>query len=71
MLYWQIGRQIVERQKVKGWGSRVIEQLSHDLADAFLGMQGLSARNLGYMKSFAQAFPDEVLVHQIELKLYE
>ncbi len=26
LLYWQIGREILERQKAQGWGAKVIEQ---------------------------------------------
>ena len=30
-LYWDIGRMIVERQAVTGWGKAVVEQLAADL----------------------------------------
>ena len=29
-LYWQIGRDILERQSREGWGAKVIERLAHD-----------------------------------------
>ena len=64
-LYWQIGKQILERQEKEGWGSGVIEQLAHDLTDTFPDMRGLSARNLGYMKSFAEAYPDESILQRV------
>jgi hypothetical protein len=32
--YWQIGREIVRRQREQGWGSKVIERLSADLRTA-------------------------------------
>ena len=46
MLYWDIGRTILRRQKHEGWGAKVIDRLSADLHDAFPDMQGLSPRNL-------------------------
>jgi hypothetical protein len=29
-LYWQIGREIVERQREHGWGTQVIDRLATD-----------------------------------------
>lgn len=57
-LYWKIGKSIQQKQKEKGWGKKVIEQLSKDLTNRFPDDRGYSARNLGYMKSFAQEYPD-------------
>jgi len=56
-LYWKIGRTILEQQEQEGWGTKVIERLSADLKSAFPGMKGLSARNLKYMRAFADAYP--------------
>ena len=39
-------------------GTKVIERLSNDLREEFPDMKGTSARNLGYMKSFAEAYPE-------------
>jgi predicted nuclease of restriction endonuclease-like (RecB) superfamily len=69
LLYWGIGREIVARQKEDGWGTRVIESLSKDLRSAFPDMKGLSFRNLGYMKAFAEAWPDESILQQAAAKL--
>lgn len=30
-LYWNIGKSIVEKQEIKGWGNSVVEKLSKDL----------------------------------------
>src|SRR5690348_5539982 len=59
LLYWGIGRDILERQRVQGWGAKVIDTLAKDLSRAFPEMTGFSARNLKYMRSFAEACPDE------------
>lgn len=64
MLYWSIGRDILERQRERGWGAKVIDQLSRDLRCAFPEMKGFSARNLKYMRAFAEAWPDEGFVQQ-------
>src|SRR5579859_7374534 len=55
LLYWQIGRGILERQKAQGWGAKVIEQLAADLHRTFPQMKGFSQRNLKYMRTFAEA----------------
>jgi predicted nuclease of restriction endonuclease-like (RecB) superfamily len=68
-LYWQIGQDILQRQQVEGWGGKVIERLSKDLRREFPDMKGFSARNLGYMKAFAIAWPDEQILHQLGAKI--
>lgn len=69
LLYWSIGKEILARQRTDGWGTRVIERLSKDLRSEFPDMQGLSLRNLGYMRSFAEAWPDESILQQAAAKL--
>ena len=64
LLYWQIGRDILQRQAAQGWGSKVIERLAHDLRVAFPGMKGFSRANLMYMRAFAEAWPDAEIVQQ-------
>jgi predicted nuclease of restriction endonuclease-like (RecB) superfamily len=63
-LYWQIGRDILERQERQGWGSGVIDRLSRDLKAAFPDMQGCSPRNLKYMRALALAWPEPEFVQQ-------
>jgi predicted nuclease of restriction endonuclease-like (RecB) superfamily len=63
-LYWDIGRLILDRQKQQGWGTRVIDCLSVDLQREFPGQQGFSPRNLNYMRAFAEAWPETVIVQQ-------
>lgn len=55
-LYWDIGRMIVERQHVEGWGKGVVEQLAADLRTEFPGVGGFSASNLWRMKAFFEAY---------------
>jgi len=52
LLYWDIGRGIVDRQEKLGWGRSIVEHLARDLQAEFAGMEGFSARNLWYMRNF-------------------
>lgn len=65
LLYWQIGRGILERQREAGWGAKVIERLAADLHREFPGMTGFSRTNLLYMRAFAEAWPEESFVQQV------
>jgi integrase len=49
LLYWSIGKDILARQGMEGWGGRVIDQLAHDLQNEFPGVEGFSPRSLKYM----------------------
>jgi predicted nuclease of restriction endonuclease-like (RecB) superfamily len=65
LLYWHIGRKILERQATEHWGTKVIARLAKDLRMEFPEMQGFSPRNLKYMRSFAEAYPDKQFVQQV------
>lgn len=58
-LYWHIGHEILQRQTTQGWGSKVIDRLARDLRIAFPEMKGFSARNLKYMRFFAEHCPEQ------------
>jgi predicted nuclease of restriction endonuclease-like (RecB) superfamily len=62
-LYWELGKQIVEKQASSKWGSGFIEQLSKDLKAEFPEMGGFSVKNLRYCKAFF-LFYDEILIRQ-------
>jgi len=64
LLYWGIGRLILDRQEREGWGAKVIDRLSADLREAYPDMRGLSPRNLKYMRAFAAAWPDQAIVQE-------
>ncbi|MBF0548392.1 MAG: DUF1016 family protein [Candidatus Riflebacteria bacterium] len=65
LLYWDIGKSILERQKQEGWGAKIIDRLSQDLKNAFPEMSGFSPRNLKYMRKFAEAWPDREIVQRV------
>lgn len=52
MLYWDIGRGIVEKQQTAGWGEAVVERLAADLRAEFPDMRGFSADNVWRMRQF-------------------
>jgi len=64
LLYWDIGKEILERQDNEGWGAKIIERLAVDLKNEFPGMKGFSPRNLKYMRQFVLLFPDFEFVQQ-------
>ncbi len=51
-LYWDLGKDIFEKQEIKGWGNSVVDNLSKDLKSEFPNIKGFSRRNLFYMKKF-------------------
>jgi len=65
LLYWQIGHDILARQKGEKWGSSVVERLAQDLKREFPDIKGFSRTNLLYMRAFAKAYPTEQFVHQL------
>jgi predicted nuclease of restriction endonuclease-like (RecB) superfamily len=69
LLYWRIGREIVQRQAAHKWGARVIDQLATDLHSEFPDVRGFSPRNLKYMRKLALTWPDQQIVQQIVAQL--
>ena len=50
--YWELGADIVERQKNAAWGSGFLKQLSKDLRAEFTEMKGFSRRNLELVRQW-------------------
>lgn len=65
LLYWEIGCDILKRQAIEGWGTKVIDRLSFDIKEIFPDMKGFSPRNLKYMRAFATAYPDREFVQRV------
>jgi predicted nuclease of restriction endonuclease-like (RecB) superfamily len=68
-LYWQIGRDIRERQATHGWGAKVVDRLAADLRAEFPDSRGFSSANLRYMRAFAKAWPDPAILQRVVGKL--
>lgn len=66
LLYWQLGKQITEKQENAKWGSGFIDQLSKDLKEEFPEMGGFSVSNLYEITRFYRYFNSiKVKSHQL------
>lgn len=68
-LYWDIGKDIVEKQDQEGWGSKILEKVAQDLQNEFPGVEGFSRRNMFRMKSFYQAYEKVPLMITLDMKM--
>ena len=69
MMYYHIGKIILNQSEQKGWGARIVDRLSADLKAAYPEMSGFSPRNLKYMQRFAKLWPDEEIVQRYVAQL--
>ncbi|MGP1498908.1 MAG: PDDEXK nuclease domain-containing protein [Porphyromonas sp.] len=65
--YWKVGHFILYLQKQKGWGSKVIDNLSKAIRSKYPNKKGYSTRNLIYMCQFAKAYPMEILLEMAKV----
>jgi predicted nuclease of restriction endonuclease-like (RecB) superfamily len=52
IFYWELGIDIVEKQKLTIWGESFLKQLSRDLMAEFPAIKGFSERNLKYIRQW-------------------
>ena len=64
LLYWDIGRGILEKQKEQGWGKSVVDRLAADLRKEFPDISGFSARNLWDMRRLIEAYSNARVLAQ-------
>ncbi len=64
-LYWEIGKDLGERQIIGGWGSKTIKKLAKDLKSTFPEMKGFSLRNIQFMVQFAREYSGFEIVKQL------
>ena len=64
LLYWDIGRGVVEKQEALGWGKAVVETLSRDLKIEFPQMTGFSSDNLWRMRQFYGGYSSHAFLSQ-------
>src|SRR5262249_32590938 len=65
LLYREIGKEILTRQREEGWGTKDVHRLAKDLRLEFPEMQGFAPRNLGYIKAFAEAWPEKSICNRL------
>ncbi len=64
VLYWNIGKLILERQNKEKWGSKVMQNISNDLRKEFPEIKGLSYQNLSYMHQFFAEYNNDQILQQ-------
>ena len=64
LLYWELGKQIAEKQEQARWGSGLIDKLSKDLKIEFPEMTGLSRANLFRIVKFYK-FYEPVMIKDV------
>lgn len=62
-LYWQLGAEIIERQKEMTWGSGFLEELSRELMAEFPDMKGFSYRNIRSIKQWYLFYNEPYTIH--------
>ena len=65
LLYWDIGRGIVEKQQTAGWGDAVVERLAADLRAEFPDMRGFSANNLWLVRQLYSEYSAAAFLEQL------
>ncbi len=65
LLYWQLGKEIVQRRATQTWGTKILENLAKDLRAEFPDMRGFSLTNLKSMARFAEAWEEGSIGHQL------
>lgn len=69
LLYWDIGREVVEKQHLHNWGDGVVEAVARDLQSTFPGTKGFSARNVWDMRRLFQTYSDPEILRQAVAEL--
>ncbi len=62
--YWELGAEVVQKQKETSWGDGFLKQLSHDLMVEFPEIKGFSERNLKYIRQWFLFWSDHGSIGQ-------
>lgn len=65
IMYWDIGKRIVEKQNKYKWGDKVVERLSVDLTKEFGDKYGLSSYNLWRMRQFYLEYKESPILARL------
>ena len=69
LLYWDLGRAIVEKQQTANWGDAIVERVAKDLRAEFPDMRGFSANNLWIVRQFYSEYSSEEFLEQLVQEL--
>lgn len=71
-LYWQIGKDITEKQKYSKWGDSFLSVMSKDLKKTFPNVNGFSVENLKHMRYWFRFYNDEIRLQDVtQLEMVE
>lgn len=59
-LYWNLGKDIVDKQENAKWGDSFLSTMSKDLKKAFPGMSGFSTQNLKHIRYWYKFYSQDV-----------
>lgn len=62
LLYWDIGKGIVEKQENFGWGSKIVDQMAKDLKRELPDTNGFSRTNLFAMRKFYSFYNQQEMI---------
>ena len=63
-LYWRMGADICEKQKLASWGDGWLKELSRELMAEFPDMKGFSYRNLRYIRQWYEFYYQRITIWQ-------
>jgi predicted nuclease of restriction endonuclease-like (RecB) superfamily len=63
-LYWDLGKEIIDKEKNSEWGDKLIPQLSKDLLAEFPEIKGFSRSNLYYIRQWVVYYKNSKIVQQ-------
>lgn len=64
LFYWELGADIVEKQKNSNWGDGFLKTLSKDLMSEFPEMKGFSLTNLKLIRQWYRFYSTSILIGQ-------
>ena len=68
--YWELGKEISEKEKQHSWGSKFLQELSNDLQTLFPEVKGFSKRNLKYIKQWYDFYSSNDIGQQVVAQLF-
>ena len=63
--YWSLGRDIEKLKGLFSWGEDLYSTISKDLTELLPDVKSFSSRNLRYMNSFYNFYPDAIILPQV------
>ena len=64
LFYWELGKDIAEKQKNAKWGGGFLKRLHLDLSSEFPNIKGFSLSNLKYIKQWYLFYSKEIAKSQ-------